>query len=71
MRYFIVKVDPRTSQAQNIAGPFGTVTLLIDALDNLLTQYSNKEKSRRYVWWIEEHEAEHKLIIEELPEGYA
>jgi hypothetical protein len=71
MDYYITKkvAEDERGQAQleEIAGPFRTVTQLIEALDKLLTHYSRKFASKRYVWWIEESTAQHNLILEELP----
>jgi hypothetical protein len=71
MDYFITKKiaeDARgKAQLQEIAGPFRTVTQLIEALDTLLTHYSMKFAAKRYVWWIEESTVQHNLILEELP----
>jgi hypothetical protein len=75
MDYFITKriaEDGRgKAQLQEIAGPFRTVTQLIEALDTLLTHYSRKfaakRAAKRYVWWIEESAVQHNLILEELP----
>ena len=68
MDYFITKKiaeDGRgKAQLQEIAGPFRTVTQLIEALD---THYSMKFAAKRYVWWIEESTVQHNLILEELP----
>ncbi len=36
-------------ELEQIAGPFRTVTQLIDALDTLLTHYSRKFAGKRYV----------------------
>ena len=66
MDYYITKkiAEDERGQAQleEIAGPFRTVTQLIEALDTLLTHYSRKFASKRYVWWIEESAAQHNLI---------
>jgi glutaredoxin 2 len=51
MDYFITKKiaeDGRgKAQLQEIAGPFRTVTQLIEALDTLLTHYSRKFAAKR------------------------
>jgi hypothetical protein len=71
MDYYITRkiAEDERGQAQleEIAGPFRTVTLLIEALDTLLTHYSGKFPSKRYVWWIEESATQHNLILQELP----
>jgi len=56
---------------EQIAGPFRTVTQLIEALDTLLSHYETKHASKRYVWWIQETAAQHNLILEELPSDRA
>ncbi|HEY7247685.1 MAG TPA: hypothetical protein VH678_27770 [Xanthobacteraceae bacterium] len=75
MDYFITKKVAEDGQGrpelEQIAGPYRTVTQLIDALDMLLTHYSRKFAGRRYVWWIQETAAQHNLILEELPADHA
>ena len=71
MDYFITRkigVDHRgEAQLQEIAGPFRTVTQLVEAVDTLLNYYSVKFASKRFVFWIQETNARHNLILEELP----
>jgi hypothetical protein len=71
MDYYITKKVEEEAQGQpnveQIAGPFRTVTQLIEALDTLLSHYESKYASKRYVWWIQETAVQHNLILEELP----
>jgi len=71
MDYFITRKMAQDARGkpvlEEIAGPFRTVTQLIDALDTLLTHYSRRFAEKRYVWWIEESAVQHNLILEELP----
>ena len=75
MDYFITKKigeDHRgEAQLQEIAGPFRTVTQLVEAVDTLLSHYSVKFASKRFVFWIQETTGRHNLILEELPPNRA
>ena len=75
MDYYITKKIEEEARGQpkidQIAGPFRTVTQLIEALDTLLSHYETKHASKRYVWWIQETAAQHNLILEELPSDRA
>lgn len=71
MDYFITKKiaedDRSEARLQDIAGPFPTVTRLIEAVDTLLNRYSREFASKRFVFWIQETATRHNLILEELP----
>jgi hypothetical protein len=71
MDYFITKKivrdDPAETELLQIAGPFRTVTHLIEAVDTLLDRYSREFSSKRFVFWIQETTTRHNLILEELP----
>ena len=70
MDYFITKKvvgdDPADTELLPIAGPFRTVTHLIEAVDTLLDHYSREFAAKRFVYWIEETPTRHNLILEEL-----
>jgi hypothetical protein len=75
MDYFITRKigeDHRGElQLQEIAGPFRTVTQLVEAVDTLLGHYSVNFASKRFVFWIQETTTRHNLILEELPSNRA